>query len=479
MKKLIKIFKVTGIIVGILLVLMTIAMYIFGVFDLLFTGINPEEGMTRTEAEDYLELLLKKSDDDLDELTEIAYYQYFLGDFDDAEYTLEKVLNADNPPFNAFSLMAELYYLRGDYLEAEKMMIKEKEKAPLNLNVQLKTQARLTKIYYQINAYSKVEDYKLLSLIGMGGFIEWMSSFEEEPYQIEWPENGMTVVPIESIDPLPIVKMEIQGISYYFMIDTGGDALIVDNRNVTFLEKASGSMKGSFGGGMESELTFMSIESIKLNDLVIHNVPAMAMDMSHFDNILSEEELTTLGLPLDFKLTGILGTKIFQQVLGTLDYPNKALFLRNPSMYNSRESVHNIVEAFEFSLSELHILTAKGKLMNQEVMFWIDSGYASDTCGVLLPIETYNDMGIMPPELVYEEDAISGGGKGYENGELMEFGAAGFGQEIVEEIGLGYDPGLNFYWDNDYILDGMISHRYLKNYAWTMDFNNHIMYLSR
>lgn len=473
------ILKRIGIIIVGLMVLLSFGMYFFGVFDFFFSDIKPEENMTRSMAEEYLKSLKDKKDNSSKHLTEIAYYHYFLGEFEKAEEIIKRIVDNDPNEFNPYSLYSELLYLRGAYDEAEKIMIEQMESHPLDFNRQAKAQGRLMKIYYQTNQYNKVSGFSALKLFGMDGFIKWMSSFDKKPYQMVWNDNHITTISLISVEPLPIVEVKIQGKSAYMLIDTGGDATIIDKRFAKSLENSVGTIEGSFGGGKKSDLRLSKAKSMTIGELTIENVPVMILDISHFDNAITQEDIDTLDLPKNIQINGIIGTKLFQQVLGTLDYPNEQLILRDPKHFRSEDYIDSIkgnYEEFTFQLSELHTLTTKGTFIDKPVMYWLDSGFASEA-SLLIDHMTYNDLGIKPPKVSYDAEAISGGGKGYESGIIKDFGSAGIGKLIQKDVGIGYDPNMNMYWENEYIVEAMLSHSYLKHYSWTIDFREHKMYL--
>lgn len=471
--------KMLTILVVILILLVGMLNY-FGIFDLLFTGIEPEAGMTRTSAKAYLETLYEKDDNSVETMIEIASYHYYLGEFDEAKTILEPLVEERTNNFNVYSLLAELYYLEGNYEMSEVLMKSQLDEHPFNFNVQLKTQARLMKIYYQTNQFDKLKHDWAIRIMGFGEFVDWMKNFENQPYALEWNEELQTTLSMLTVDPLPVVEVTINDKPYYFMFDTGADATIIDKRLIEQLNAdTSGSFEGDFGGGMTSELLYSSIDAIVMNGLTIHNLPVMFLDISHFDELLTEEELLALGLPLDFKVHGIFGTKVMQQLLATVDYVNGSFILRDKGSFYLEDVKkgmnHNAT--FDFCLNEMHQLTAKGTINNKPVCFWLDSGFASEA-GVLLDDRAYDDLCILRPELVFDENAVSGAGKGYSSGERLASESAGIKDLVMEDIGVGLDPNRSMYWDNGFIIEGMLSHHYLKNYAWTIDFNTMTMQLS-
>ena len=473
--------KISIISVAILLILGT-GLWVFGVFDLLASDYVVEEDATRQGIEQSLsDLLVDVETQEYSETTntKLAYTYYYLGEFKKAEDVISRVVAKQPKAFDAYSLLAELYYLQGKYDESEQLMLEQMQLHPINLNVQLKAQARLMKIYYQNNQYQKIGDWKALRLMGMGDFMDWLKSFEEAPYQLVWQGEEQITIPFLAVDPLPIIQFEVQGKPVYALIDTGADAVILDADLASELLAESGlSMQGNFGGGIGADMGFSRAESMRFGNLEMRNVPVMTLPLSHITESFAAEELQSAGLPDDFQVGAIIGTKIFQQVVVTMDYPNERLVLQDKKTFNTSTFEGHLPSDFAavtFQLAELHTLTCEGVLNGQAAMFWLDSGYA-DEAAVLVNGLTFTDYGLDLPELAYHEDAVSGGGTGYESGGMEHFGSAGVGDLILDDISAGFDPGEDFYWESGYIVEAMLSHAYLKHYAWTIDFANRTMY---
>jgi hypothetical protein len=473
--------KISIISVAILLILGT-GLWVFGVFDLLSSDYVVEEGVTRQDIEQSLsDLLVDVETQEYSETTntKLAYTYYYLGEFKMAEDVISRVVAKQPKAFDAYSLLAELYYLQGKYDESEQLMLEQMQLHPLNVNVQLKAQARLMKIYYQNNQYQKIGDWKALRLMGMGDFMDWLKSFEEAPYQLVWQGEEQTTIPFLAVDPLPIIQFEVQGKPVYALIDTGADAVILDADLASELLAESGlSMQGNFGGGIGADMGFSRAERMQFGNLEMRNVPVMTLSLNHITESFAAEELQSAGLPDDFQVGAIIGTKIFQQVVATMDYPNERLVLQDKKAFNASAFEGHLQGDFSaatFQLAELHTLTCEGVLNGQAAMFWMDSGYA-DEAAVLVNALTFQDYGINLPELAYHEDAVSGGGTGYESGWMEHFGSAGIGDLILDDVSAGFDPGEDFYWESGYIVEAMLSHAYLKQVAWTIDFEQRTMY---
>lgn len=61
---------------------------------------------------------------------------------------------------------------------------------------------------------------------------------------------------------------------------------------------------------------------------------------------------------------------------------------------------------------------------------------------------------------------------------IQDIGDVGIGRFVQTSNTADYDPGMNpMYWESAYIIDDILAHGYLRNYTWTIDFDNMKMYL--
>jgi hypothetical protein len=171
---------------------------------------------------------------------------------------------------------------------------------------------------------------------------------------------------------------------------------------------------------------------------------------------------------------GIIGTNVLRQFLSTLDYPNGRLILRERSEEAAsafREELGGrVVDEIPFYLQGTHFLLAHGSLNgHDDLLFHVDSGLAGEPA-FGAPIETLEYVGIPVPEVEVHEGTVGGGGGGFALG-TFPVETLGMGQivqrDLVGSYG-GIPPGS--YRRLGFIMDGLISHNFLRQYAWTLDF---------
>ncbi|MCK4916366.1 MAG: aspartyl protease family protein, partial [Candidatus Eisenbacteria sp.] len=396
-----------------------------------------------------------------------AELSYEAGHFGDALDLLESLLAADDPDVEVLLLGARIEYLFGRYDRAEELLHRVLEREPDNTPAA----AKLVFIYYQTNRYSLCEALPGEALEGMRlPHLDLMLAFEDVPYQAVWRDGDETVVPFLVTDPLPVIEVEVNGRKVTVLIDTGGDAFILDPSIASELGiEIVASMMGMFAGGMEAEVGFARAKSLALGGVTLHSVPISV--------------LPTGGMAIGgHTLEGIVGTGVLKQFLATLDYPNEELVLRAPSGRAASAfragAAGKVLDEVPFYLQSTHFLLARGSLNGvDDLLFQVDSGLAG-TPAFSAPRQTLEYVGIPIPEIETREGNIGGGGA-FATGtfEIAELGLGELVQsDLVGDFGALPPQGYRML---GFIQDGLISHNFLKAYAWTLDFERMRMVFTR
>jgi hypothetical protein len=348
-----------------------------------------------------------------------AELSYEAGHFGDALDLLEPLLAGGEPAVDVLMLAARIEYLFGRYAPAETLLHRVLEREPDNTAAA----AKLVFIYYQTNRYSLCETLPGEALEGMRlPHLDLMKSFgDDAPYRVSWLAGDETRVPFVVADPLPVIKVKVQGREATALVDTGGDAFILDPEIAASLGiEVVASMTGMFAGGMEAEVGFGRAESLTLGGATLHSVPI---------SILPTGRMAIGGEPIE----GIVGTGVLKQFLATLDYPNEELVLRAPS---------------------------------------------GGTPAFSAARQTLEYLGIPIPEIEAREGSVGGGGA-FATGafEIAELGLGELIQsDLVGDFGALPPQGYRML---GFIQDGLISHNFLKAYAWTLDFERMRMVFTR
>jgi hypothetical protein len=129
-------------------------------------------------------------------------------------------------------------------------------------------------------------------------------------------------------------------------------------------------------------------------------------------------------------------------------------------------------------LESLHFLLAHGNVNGEEVLYHMDSGLA-DVSSVRLHTQAIEYLGLPIPETNYTTTALGGGGSGFEEGRF-DLGSVGIDRFVKIDVRSYYTPGSDSgYTRSGFFVEGILSHTYLKDYAWTLDFRNMNMVLTR
>jgi len=420
-----------------------------------------------------LEPLFKKNPADREIRFKYGNLLYQAGEFWRARDAAAVLAESSDPSVDALELAARLEYLTGNYEQAEALY--DRLIAATEGKMQRQIMAKVGQLftYYQTNQFRKVKGLNFPAGVQLPN-AKIMEAFDETPYQKEWQnEEKVAAVPFLMTDPLPVMSLEFNGVPIQVFFDTGADMFCLDNEIVTALGiEWVARAKGSFGGGKQSEIGFGKVDSVKLGQVTLKHVPIMIMPTKRFSKAFQKGRYT---------IGGIIGTAALHQFLSTVDYKNERLILREKTDANARkwrdEIKGRIADEVPFVLAISHLMMVRGSLNDRErLTFFVDSGLAGDKedqPSFAAPIQTLKYAGIPEPERKINEDSVGGGGGVWASGEFF-----------IKKLGLGNLVQTNLkgeygsrtpetYWSMGFIQDGLISHRFLRQYSsWTLDFDS-------
>lgn len=406
---------------------------------------------------------------DLETATDYATRLLEAGRFEEARGVIAPLLSDPACPIGTIHVAARLEYYLGGYDEAAALFARVVEADPANLRAAM----GLVMCHYQTNDFEGAAALPegLLGQTPLAHMDVMRAMRGSEPYDASWLDGRTAELPFLDTDPLPVVEVEIDGRRINAIIDTGADMFILDTEIADSLGmEPVATMTAMFAGGKTGELGFGVAHSLTLGGVELHNVPV---------SMLPTRPLSLTGRPIG----GIIGTAVLRQFLSTMDYPGERLVLRERSAAALEDlrtgAGGRIVEDVPFYLSSTHFLLAHGSLNGHgDLLFHVDSGLAG-TPAFAAPEETMTYLGIPLPEVEVREDVIGGGGGGFAVGEfdIEELGLGSLvARDLVGSFG-GQPPGS--YWRSGFIIDGLISHNFLRDYAWTLDFDNMRMLFSQ
>ncbi|UWD48586.1 aspartyl protease family protein [Clostridioides difficile] len=443
---------------------------------------KPTKEITRVSYEKQAEELKAKYEkNQKDEALRLEYAQtlFKLGDITEAQEVLKPLLDSKKPSGDAIYLSARIEYLNGNYTQAEKLCNTLIEEYPDKFKE--KAEDELALIYYQTNQYQKAD--KLSSTEGKvnNAILEMMKSFEDKnPNQIDWNGKDETVIPFVTTEPLPVIPVEINGRRINAIIDSGGPMFVVDEKiaKEIGIKTVSKEENSKFAGGNSAETGFGQADSLTIGDVNMNNIPVLLGPFDGFAELFKDYE----------DIHGILGTNVLKEFVPTMDYPSGQIVLRprnEVGRNNLNQMLKNdeVLEEIPFTLASTHFMFGKGSVNQKtDLNFFVDSGFGGSRkgAGIILPDETINSLGISMPELNQVEKGKGGmGGSGYQEAHfnLSSYGLGNL--QMKNSLGYYFTGGVLDYNEAvGFFRDGLISHNYLKNYKWSIDFDSRKMTFS-
>lgn len=346
-------------------------------------------------------------------------------------------------------LQGDVYFLNGRYQEAVDIY----GKISSNYDEKQKVLQNMASIYlYHLKDIKKAQaiTVKLENETAVSIYADALS----EPMEVV--SKGTFEVPMLIDDPLnpyiPRVKGSINGQEQILTFDTGGNYLIMTAKTAKELGieyDVTKSFEGQQGEG-RSEIWVGVADSVQLGEeLTLRNVPV---------GILSEMNVELI----------VFGTNILKEFVSTIDYPNdkfvfttkddKSLVQKHLDQYQGNK--------MDFAMWDDHYMMGKGKYNGQNVNMFFDSGLV--VVGVVdeQPAQAWLTINKENMELlgIKEKDSVKSM-EVTQTKDTVEF--AGH----VNENALITLSALDFKF-NDVKCDFLISHGIIKEYAWTIDFEN-------
>ena len=295
-----------------------------------------------------------------------------------------------------------------------------------------------------------MEEYRIASL----------RQLQENPLKVKL--DTLSVIPFAE-GPLheyfPDFEVELNDEKVVANIDTGGAFLHMAPERAEELGIELIPFGKGFQADTETDLYQGIAESFILGEAILENVPVVALDSLKGQKFV------------------IFGTNILSQFFSTLDYPNKRLILspRDDVEFQEEHLAMLSPDQVEipFYLAQSHKMFARGAVGEHENLnFFIDSGLVyirSDERGTL------RQAAFTAHPSVYEEwgyDSEDVKRKWFKSLHPLSLGP--LEQEghyfTTSELDFGPYEGVKIH--------GLLSHAFLKKYAWTIDFSKRIYIFS-
>jgi hypothetical protein len=399
---------------------------------------------------------------------QVARLLYESGDFWQAAKVVRPLADASPAAPDALALSADLEYMLGRYPQSEQRYRELLARQDLESSGRIRAQVGLGLSIYQTNRFDRFQDLKFERGVAFPGD-KLIRSFDQPPYRLQWADaRRKAEVPFLITDPLPLMTVECESHPVEVLFDTGADMCIVDTQLAKEwgVEEVSSSF-GEFGGGKIGRLGYGKLKSMKVGNVTLQDVPVLILPTQRFSSVFANGK---------YKVGGIIGTALIRQFVTTLDYEHGRLVLRERTP-DSREALREELAeqastTVPFVLTLTHWMMAPGSLNGREgLTYFVDSGLAMDAaCSA--PPQTLQYAGIPQPEKKLDPKSVGGGGGKYASG-IFPIESIGLGSLLQRDrLGeFGSRPATS-YWQTGFIVDGLISHSFLRKYAsWSIDFD--------
>ncbi len=389
------------------------------------------------------------------------------GKFPEAGELYARIAGQDPGNYSAIFQLGRIALLSNRLEDAEKWL----EKAITLRPVDADAKATLAAAFYRRDEFQKaaaalagvdVNKNKLIVTQYPTLNVAQLESFKGQiPYQVSG-EGQITRIKFLKTDPLPLVSVRVNdGEEVIFFIDTGGSEVALDTDFARELGvPLFGAVQGTFSGGQHAKVQAGRIETLKLGDWTLKNLPIGTLALRQLSQGFGVK-----------RIDGIIGTNLLYHFLATLDYPNGELILRR----KTSESLKQFAAATSGKSVEVpiwiasdHFMVGWGRVETlAPSLLFVDTGLAG--AGAKLAQSVIKEAKIK----LQEDKAAKGEGGG---GQLKivpyTVRSLSFGDAKEADVPGIYDGP--FPWENafGFHLAGMVGHDFFKRYAVTFDFTN-------
>ena len=283
-------------------------------------------------------------------------------------------------------------------------------------------------------------------------------------YQLKMGADPVRV-PFVATDPLPILKVRVNGARYAnFGLDTGAGPVVLNSQFASELGiKGKDAFIGTFAGGKHAPIQLAMLNSIELGGVTITSLPA---------NVSPNRIELRKGIQID----GVIGTGLLGRFLATIDYAHGALVLRprsDSSAFEARVARSGAVRVPLWLVGD-HFLFARGRLGDApEGLFSIDTGCAG--CGVTATDGALKAAHIIPDAA----HAFRGQGGGGAVMALPFTADVTLGSVTEHAVPGFYTPRGSPYGIFPFEVQGAISHEFFRSYALTLDLDAMLLVMQR
>jgi hypothetical protein len=154
---------------------------------------------------------------------------------------------------------------------------------PRRIVQRVRDKVSLAMAYYQQNRFDEIKKIRFPPFVRLPSF-QLVEAFDRTPYQLSWSNaERVARLPFVAADPLPLLRMEFDGEPVTVIFDTGADVFMLDPEIGKRLgTKTISRVTGTFGGGKRAPIGLARIESVRLGEVRLDQVPIMTLPTKRF-----------------------------------------------------------------------------------------------------------------------------------------------------------------------------------------------------
>jgi Aspartyl protease/Tetratricopeptide repeat len=370
------------------------------------------------------------------------------GEFSKVKAALHQ--NYDQQDFNSNKLLGRIALLENQFETATQYLRHAIALKPADTAVNL----LMAETYYRQDKFAEAIPFLIKG--GRTAKAKQLETFAgQQPYQV----NAEKIqIKFEQTDPLPLIKVRVHDEDLYFLLDTGGPEIIVDE---DWAKKNNlpdfGSESGTFAGGKKAPVSLSRLDKITIGGATVSNIPVRLLKTSQYAAIGGGRAVS-----------GVIGTVFLYHFLATIDYPAGKLILEKPTL-NTKKSK----QAIPFWMAGSHFMVAWGSINKVDTtLLFIDTGLAAVGIGFTGPLATIKKANAT--SLGGPIEGVGGGGKVTVTPILLSELAMG---DIVKTNFpglLGAFPATLEY-GHGFRIGGLVSHSFFRERRITFDFKKMIV----
>ncbi|MBI4534424.1 MAG: aspartyl protease family protein, partial [Candidatus Melainabacteria bacterium] len=166
---------------------------------------------------------------------------------------------------------------------------------------------------------AKKTSQTLLSKMELGVLLDEKIFEMPAESEVAQVKTSSVTVPFEYIGNAILVKVRLNGTTdYKFIVDTGASQTVLDKAVASSMGPYSSSSLSITAGSKAIPLSYTTLQSLSVGDVVLNNIPALVSDLSAFVKTLGERP------------AGLIGANILRRFLVTIDFADKKIVLSNP-----------------------------------------------------------------------------------------------------------------------------------------------------